>query len=97
MEEEITKWRNHNSAVQNALDKKLDELRAKFADSSVAIEYDVSRLEEKIGTCPKFGDGEACADVRISLSNCYKANEDIRKCDEIVRAMERCAKQTVMA
>jgi hypothetical protein len=97
VEEELTKWRNHNEVVQNSLDQKIDELKAKFADSSVAIAYDVGKLEEKIGNSPKFGSNEACSDVRISLTSCYNGTDDIRKCDEIVKAMERCAKQTIMA
>jgi len=97
VEKELTRWRKDNEAVQSALDQKIDELKAKFADASVAIAYDVGKLEEKIGSSPKFGGNEACSDIRITLANCYKYTDDIRSCDEIVKAMETCAKQTIMA
>lgn len=97
VEEELTKWRNHNEKVQNLLDQKREELKSKFEDSAFAIEHDVGKLEKKIGNSPKFGGDEACSEIRISLASCYKGTDDVRKCDEIVKAMERCAKKTIMA
>jgi hypothetical protein len=98
VQEEIRQWRKHNDAVHEALDRKLDELRAKFSDSQVAVSYDVGKLEEKLGKVPKFGGKDtACLDVRMALVNCLKDVTDVRECDGVLQVVERCVKQTVIA
>lgn len=98
VQEELSQWRKHNDAVHASLDQKLDDLRAKFSDAQVAVSYDVGKLEQRLEKVPKFGgkDG-ACLDVRMALVNCFKGVEDVRECDDVLYAMERCVKQTVIA
>jgi len=81
------------------LDDRVDALNAKFSDLQAAVRYDVGKLENKVGNVPKFGKGDQCLDVRGALVRCYKEQEkgDVRKCDGIMDAMERCVKQAVIA
>jgi hypothetical protein len=108
IQNEITQWRTHNNAVQSTLDEKLDSLNSKFADKQVEVGYDVQQLEKRIGKVPVFGEERGtgvCLEERMGLIDCYNRNKSKRGngngngnvCDEIVKAMERCAKKAVMA
>ena len=96
IDEQFAQWKIKNETVQASLDEQIGGLKAKYEESFAAVNKKVIDLEEKIGTAPKFGGDDACADVRMSLVNCYKGTDDIRKCDDIVNAMELCAKKAVM-
>lgn len=79
----------------------LDSLNAKFADKEVELQFNVDQLEKRIGSVPIFGQEKGtgmCLDERTKLMNCYSNKSgDIRDCDDIVKAMERCTKKAVVS
>eukprot|EP00558_Chaetoceros_sp_UNC1202_P007214 CAMPEP_0197245702 /NCGR_PEP_ID=MMETSP1429-20130617/10409_1 /TAXON_ID=49237 /ORGANISM="Chaetoceros sp., Strain UNC1202" /LENGTH=185 /DNA_ID=CAMNT_0042706245 /DNA_START=38 /DNA_END=595 /DNA_ORIENTATION=- len=97
VEEEVARWKKDNDEVQNILDERMEGVKSQFWDLEVALQQDVQNLENKVGNVPKFGGDTACFDVRSSLTSCYKNTKDVRTCDELVAAMDRCVKQTVIA
>mmetsp|Transcript_8043 Transcript_8043/g.10045 ORF Transcript_8043/g.10045 Transcript_8043/m.10045 type:complete len:170 (-) Transcript_8043:844-1353(-) len=97
IDNEIEKWRTMNDAQQQALDDKVDSLRAQFADTEAALTFDVNKMEKKFQSVPKFGSGDSCLNTRNDLVSCYKSKADIRQCDAFAQAMELCTKQTVMS
>ena len=98
LEENLTKWRAQNEAVQKTLDDKIASCRQAFNDAQTAMQVDLTDMEGQMNKVPKFGGGDdACFEFRKSLTNCYKEASDGRKCDDLVNAMEMCVKKTVMS
>jgi len=101
IQNELSQWRQHNEEVQSSLNNSLDSLNAKFADKEVELQFNVDQLEKRIGSVPVFGQEKGtgmCLDERTKLMNCYSNKSgDIRDCDDIVKAMERCTKKAVVS
>ncbi|GFH48220.1 hypothetical protein CTEN210_04696 [Chaetoceros tenuissimus] len=101
IQNELAQWRQHNEEVQSSLNNTLDSLNAKFADKEVELQFNVDQLEKRIGSVPVFGQEKGtgmCLDERTKLMNCYSNKSgDIRDCDDIVKAMERCTKKAVVS
>eukprot|EP01083_Nonionella_stella_P023926 66189_1 len=97
LEAQLTQWRAQNDHVQGQLDEKTHNLQKKYHEQKADIMSNIEELERK-ADAPKFGAaGNACLNVRGLLASCYKENDDMRKCDDLVDAMEKCTKQTIMA
>lgn len=95
LDQKLGVWRSQNESTQSQLDTKIDGLNSRFADLSVEIQHDASRIERKIGANPKFGRGDICLNARAQVSACLKECDNIRKCDGFVDILENCAKKAV--
>ena len=86
-------------ARQPELDAKVDSANARFADLQVELQYEVDRVEKKVGQGgPKGADGAAapCVALRANLAACFREADDVRKCDGYIDALERCVKVEVV-
>jgi len=95
LEEKVNAWKEHDTAAQKQLDEQMNALKGQFVDKHLDVMSDVGRLERKMGTGPKFGEGKACLNTRVNLIQCYKENDDIRPCNDIMAALEQCVSKTV--
>ena len=96
LEEQLTQWRAQNDDVQGQLDERIHNLQKTYHEKKADITSSIEELERK-ADAPKFGAaGNACLNVRGLLASCYKENDDMRKCDDLVDALEKCTKQTIM-
>lgn len=100
------------SRIHAAQDASLDELRAKFADEAIALEYDVARLSEKylgggktttIGgknkQLPPAKDKESlpCLGERAHLIDCQNMYKlGSRSCNHYIEALEKCVSQRIV-
>ena len=99
LEQELNVFRARNAETQAKLDAKIDSASARFADLQVELQYEVDRVEKKVGQGgPKGADGAAtpCVSLRADLAACFREADDVRKCDEYIDALERCVKVEVV-
>mmetsp|Transcript_6815 Transcript_6815/g.9821 ORF Transcript_6815/g.9821 Transcript_6815/m.9821 type:complete len:175 (+) Transcript_6815:52-576(+) len=95
-ESEYNQWKKQNSETHSNLDKDIDEFRARFADAAASLKWDVGKLESKAGKSVQFGKDNACVNARIDVAECLREENDVRKCNEILKIMENCTKQNVV-
>ena len=99
LEQELNVFRARNAETQAKLDAKVDSANARFADLQVELQYEVDRVEKKVGQGgPKGADGAAapCVTLRADLAACFREADDVRKCDGYIEALERCVKVEVV-
>ena len=99
LEQELSMFRAQNADVQAKLDAKIDSASSRFADLQVELQYEVDRVEKKLGQGgPKGAGGAAapCVELRSELAACFREVADVRRCDGYVEALERCVKVEVV-
>ena len=99
LEHELNVFRARNAETQAKLDAKIDSSSARFADLEVELQFEVDRVEKKVGQGgPKGADGAVapCVALRADLASCFREADDVRKCDGYIEAMERCVKVEVV-
>lgn len=85
-------------AARNAdLDNTIEDLRAKFSDGRVALDYDANALAETIRQTQPGRKEMPCLGQRAHWIDCQtKYALDSRPCDAYVDALERCVKEAVV-
>ena len=79
----------------------LDKWQAKFADDSIALEYDANRLAENFGlgstTTSARQKALPCLGERAHWIDCSKKySQDPRPCDVYMAALQRCVNETII-
>uniref|UniRef100_A0A7S3LES1 Uncharacterized protein n=1 Tax=Amphora coffeiformis TaxID=265554 RepID=A0A7S3LES1_9STRA len=84
--------------AQNAeLDSTIEDLRAKFSDGKVALDYDARNVAELIKQNQPWKKEMPCLGQRAHWIDCQKKYAlDSRPCDAYVDALERCVNETVV-
>ena len=85
-------------AARNAeLDNTIEELRAKFSDGKVALDYDAKNVAEMLRENQPSQKEMPCLGQRAHWIDCQKKYAlDSRPCDAYVDALERCVKEAVV-
>ena len=85
-------------AARNAeLDNTIEDLRAKFSDGRVALDYDAKNVAEIIRQNQAGEKEMPCLGQRAHWIDCQKKYAlDSRPCDAYVDALERCVKEAVV-
>ena len=85
-------------AARNAeLDNRIEDLRAKFSDGRVALNYDAKNVAEIIRQNQSWKKEMPCLGQRAHWIDCQKKYAlDSRPCDAYVDALERCVKEAVV-
>jgi hypothetical protein len=83
-----------------ALDDHLESLNARFTDTSIALEYDSARVQERFGGEQKAETPEKvqhCLGERAHWIDCQtKYAVDSRPCNEYLSAFEKCVNKTIV-
>lgn len=101
LQSEFQKQKSQRASLEEQVQTNLDHWNAKFADESVALEYDSQRLAEKYILTPKEGvllDSKPlpCLGERAHWMDCQKKYaKDSRPCISYVEALERCVNKTI--
>ena len=84
--------------AQNAeLDNKIEDLRAKFSDGKVALDYDARNMADLLKEHQPWKKEMPCLGQRAHWIDCQKKYAlDSRPCDAYVDALERCVNETVV-
>lgn len=81
------------------LDTAIDEMNAKFADESVALEYDANALIQRFETKKVNGVDKVrpCLGPRAHWMDCAKKySKDTRPCDAYMDILEKCVKDAIV-
>lgn len=96
LDQHLNMFRQNDSIRQQQLDERAEDLQAKFSDVSTALQFDTSRIEQKLTSIIFKGETEApCLSSRTKVAVCFRDAKG-SSCDDYVKELERCVKETVV-
>ena len=96
LDQRLNSFRQQDSIRQQQLDDRIDDLQAKFADVSTALQFDTNRIDQKLSSMNFKGETRSsCLAPRTRLAKCFNVDRGIG-CDDIIKELERCVEETVV-
>lgn len=90
---QMESWKAQNAELDNTI----EDLRAKFSDGKIALDYDTRNVADLIQKSKPWKKEMPCLGQRAHWIDCQKKYAlDSRPCDAYVDALERCVNETVL-
>ncbi len=96
LDQRLNMFRQNDSIRQQQLDERTEDLQARFSDISTALQFDTNRIDQKLASMIFKGEAEApCLASRTKVAVCFRDAKG-SSCDDYVKELERCVKETVV-